>query len=112
MSVRSRQLAFVFLFITLLVVQPLTASATTLAGDFLSVGGGARALGMGGAFAAVAADASTVYWNAAGISGFLKRQALFMHSECFGDLVNYNFATLVWPTELLSAERPPRCRRE
>lgn len=105
MSLRARQFVSVFLFLTLLAVQPLAVSATTLAGDFLSVGGGARALGMGGAFAAVAADASTVYWNAAGISGFQKRQALFMHSERFGDLVNYNFATMVWPTELLSAER-------
>ncbi|UCH85364.1 MAG: PorV/PorQ family protein [Candidatus Latescibacterota bacterium] len=105
MSVRARQLAFVFLIAALLVAVPHLASATTLAGDFLSVGGGARALGMGGAFAASAADASTVYWNPAGISGFSKREALFMHSERFGDLVNYNFATLVWPTKLLSEER-------
>jgi hypothetical protein len=35
--------------------------ATKLAGEFMAPGGGARALGMGGAFAAVAGDASTVY---------------------------------------------------
>jgi len=105
MRVRARQLAPILLIAALLVAAPHGVSATTLAGDFLSIGGSARALGMGGAFAAIAADASTVYWNPAGISGFSKREALFMHSERFGDLINYNFATLVWPTKLLSEER-------
>jgi hypothetical protein len=63
----------------------------------MALGGGARAMGMGSAFIAVANDASTVFWNPAGISGFSKRQALFMHSERFGDLVNYNFAAFVMP---------------
>ncbi len=76
---------------------PLHAHATKFAGEFMALGGGARALGMGGAFIAVANDASTVFWNPAGISGFAKRQALFMHSEQFGDLVNYNFAAYVMP---------------
>jgi hypothetical protein len=82
------------------------AAAKKFAGDFMSVGGGARALGMGGAFAGIAADASTVYWNPAGISGFETRQALFMHSETFGDLLNYNFAAYVNPASgFVSPER-------
>ncbi|MEJ2722415.1 MAG: hypothetical protein P8181_14950, partial [bacterium] len=102
---RVEQFFIVSLAAAFILAFPRAGSATTLAGDFLSVGGGARALGMGGAFAATAADASTVYWNPAGISGFAKRQALFMHSERFGDLVNYNFACFVLPTDLLSPER-------
>ena len=72
----------------------------------MAIGGGARALGMGGAFTAVASDASAVFWNPAGMSGFEKRQLLFMHSERFGDLVNYNFASFVSPTSsFVSSDR-------
>ncbi|HEU4366172.1 MAG TPA: PorV/PorQ family protein [Candidatus Krumholzibacteria bacterium] len=83
------------------------AHATKLAGEFMAPGGGARALGMGGAFAAVAADASTVFWNPAGIAGIEKRQALAMHAEQFGDLVNYNFGAYVQPSTLMAPERKP-----
>jgi hypothetical protein len=84
-----------------------SAGATRLAGEFLALGAGARALGMGGAFGAVADDASAVYWNPAGIAGIEKRQALAMHAEQFGDLVNYNFGSYVQPTSLLDPARKP-----
>jgi len=44
------------------------AYADQYAGEFMSTGVGARALAMGGAFAAVADDASTIYWNPAGMA--------------------------------------------
>ena len=91
--------------LVLALCMPLTASAAKFAGEFMAVGGGARALGMGGAFVAVAADVSTVYWNPAGISGMTNRQAIAMHSERFGDLVNYNFAAYAQPATFLAAER-------
>jgi long-subunit fatty acid transport protein len=81
--------------------------ATKLAGEFMAPGGGARALGMGGAFAAVAADASTVFWNPAGISELQKRQVLAMHAEQFGDLLNYNFGAYVQPTSLIDPAHKP-----
>lgn len=93
------------LFSTLIIASP--AGATRLAGEFMALGAGARALGMGAAFAAVADDASAVYWNPAGIAGIEKRQALAMHAEQFGDLVNYNYGSYVQPTSLLDPARKP-----
>lgn len=84
---------------------PRPAAADKFAGDFMAIGAGARALGMGAAFTAVANDASTVYWNPAGMSGFVKRELLLMHSEQWGNLVDYNFGSYVTPTSLVSAER-------
>ncbi len=40
----------------------------TFGGQFLKIGVGARAAGMGGAFVAMADDATAVFWNAAGIA--------------------------------------------
>lgn len=100
---RLRTLAILLAGITL--AAP--AHATKLAGEFMALGGGARALGMGGAFAAVAGDASTVYWNPAGIAGIEKRQVLAMHAEQFGDLINYNFGAYAQPTTLIDPARKP-----
>ena len=79
--------------------------AERFAGEFMALSGGARPLGMGGAFAAVASDASTVYYNPAGVSGFETRQALFMHSEQFGSELNFNFGAFVSPTEFFAEGR-------
>ena len=46
---------------------PQTKVGTTV-GDFLTIPVGPRATGMGGAFTAVANDATTAFWNSAGLS--------------------------------------------
>jgi hypothetical protein len=84
---------------------PTAALSAKYAGEFMAIGGGARPLGMGGAFAAVASDVSSVYWNPAGITGIGTRQALAMHSERFGGLVKFNFGSYAQPTELLGPDR-------
>ena len=43
--------------------------------EFLKLGGGARALGMGGAFVTIADDATAGYWNPAGLALLKKKQA-------------------------------------
>ncbi len=73
------------------------ASATKFAGAFMSDGGGARALGMGSAFVAVADDASTTFFNPAGIVDAPRPELLLMHSERFGDLVDRDFLSYVHP---------------
>ena len=74
-----------------------SALATKYAGSFMENGGGARALGMGGAFTAVADDPSATFWNPAGVSGATRRELLIMHSERFGDLIDRDFAAYVQP---------------
>ena len=47
-------------------------NVATTSASFLEIGPGARSLGMGSAFVSVADDASTIYWNPAGIVNILK----------------------------------------
>ena len=51
--------------------------ATKYAGTFMENGGGARALGMGGAFTAVADDPSATFWNPAGLAQVQTTESLF-----------------------------------
>lgn len=81
------------------------AHADKYAGEFMADGGGARALGMGSAFVAVADDASATFWNPAGLLSVESRQVLAMHSERFGDLVDRDFASYVHPLTPRNGER-------
>lgn len=76
-----------------------TAEAAKFAGAFMENGGGARALGMGGAFVAVADDPSAMFWNPAGLANIRQREVLFMHAEVFGGLVKRDYAALAIPTD-------------
>ncbi|NOQ23091.1 MAG: hypothetical protein GQ565_10655 [Candidatus Aegiribacteria sp.] len=67
------------------------SSAAKYAGEFLYVGAGARGLGMGGAFCAIADDASAGYWNPSGLHLIDGQEAQLMHSERFGGIVRYDY---------------------
>lgn len=51
--------------------------------SFLDIGVGGRALGMGGAYTALADDANSLYWNPAGLSALKKREFTASHAELF-----------------------------
>ncbi len=67
------------------------------AGEFISLGVGGRALGMGGAFVALANDVTAGYWNPAGLSQINYPQFTLMHDEQFGNLVNYDYGAVAIP---------------
>jgi hypothetical protein len=67
------------------------------AAEFLRVGAGARALGMGGAFLAVADDATAGYWNPAGLNFLKNKSLLYMHSEEQKSQVHYDFLAVALP---------------
>ena len=67
------------------------ARADKYTGEFLKLGVGARALGMGGAFAGLADDASAAYWNPAGLAYLKTNQFMPTHSEEFGGILGYDF---------------------
>ena len=65
-------------------------SAGRYAGDFLVIGTGVRAAGMGGAFAAVADDGSAIYWNPAGLSQIKNMEIGLMRAFLYQGLAFYD----------------------
>jgi hypothetical protein len=69
-----------------------TAKVGTTAAQFLKIGVGARALGMGGAQAGVMGDASSIYWNPAALSRMeISSEITFTHVNWLAD-IDYDFA--------------------
>lgn len=62
----------------------------TSSAEFLKLGVGGRACGMGEAFSAVADDSSAIYWNPAGLARIKGRSAMFMHAALF-EGISYEF---------------------
>jgi len=86
----------VILFYGTIFSQGVSKSGTTAA-KFLSIGVGPRANAMGGAFSAVANDASSMYWNPSGIAFVDKFEGIFTYTEMFAD-INLNYFGVVIPT--------------
>ncbi|MFQ5706493.1 MAG: PorV/PorQ family protein [bacterium] len=68
----------------------------TTSAAFLEIGVGSRAVGMGGAYVAVANDATALYWNPAGLTQLQKSEVVFVHTKWLADL-NFDFAGIVIP---------------
>lgn len=67
------------------------------AGEFMSIGVGGRALGLGGAHVALANDATAGYWNPGALARINYPEVIVMHDERFGNLINYDFASVAIP---------------
>ncbi len=91
-------------FIILLIVIALQAAGFagdfskvgTASAQFLKIGVGARAMGLGGSFTALANDVSTLYWNPAGITNLQGFSFAVTHTEWFAN-ISHDFAGVVYP---------------
>jgi hypothetical protein len=77
-----------------------TVEAQTIAkyaGEFMAIGVGGRALGLGGAHVALVDDATAGYWNPGALARIDFPETVIMHDERFGSLINYDFVGLALP---------------
>lgn len=68
----------------------------TAAAQFLKIGVGAKAIGMGESFAGIANDVSALYWNPAGIINLKSISVGVSHSQWFAEIY-HNYAGMVIP---------------
>lgn len=77
--------------------DPNTRVATRGA-NFLEIGVGARAMGMGGAYTSIAQDVTALYWNPAGIAHITGASANLSVADLYGGLgIKHVFAGAVLP---------------
>ncbi|MCR4295482.1 MAG: PorV/PorQ family protein, partial [Elusimicrobia bacterium] len=79
----------------LVLASPASRAAETA--SFLDIGVGARALGMGGAYTALADDANSLYWNPAGLAKLEKREFTASHAEMYEN-TRLDFLAYAHPT--------------
>lgn len=82
--------------LTFIILSSLEVQAQNLtpkySNEFLSLGVGAEAYGMGNAVVADVDDANALYWNPAGLVGVKKwAEVSFMHSEYFAGIAKYDY---------------------
>jgi hypothetical protein len=87
------------LFLLLALILGISTSAQSLkktgttAAQFLKIGVGARAVGMGTAFTATSDDISAIYWNPAGLANNKGNEVIFNHTQWFAD-IGFDFAAI------------------
>ena len=70
----------ILLIILLSIICPQSQVGTTSA-NFLGIGLGARAIGMGGAYCSISIDPSVIYWNPGAIAGFNEDKFLMSNTS-------------------------------
>lgn len=68
----------------------------TSAANFLKIGVGAKALGMGEAFSTQASDVTSIYWNPSGLSYVENIEVLFTHYDYIADIY-YDYGAVAIP---------------
>ncbi len=86
----------VTLIVVLVCVPDLQAQTTktgTTAAQILKLNVGPRAIGMGGAYASVADDISSLYWNPGGSANIESNEAFFTHTALYLG-INYDYSAI------------------
>lgn len=65
----------------------------TTAAQFLKIGVGSRAIGMGGAFVAVSDDITSLFWNPGGLPRLPRNEAILVHTEWLAD-ISFDYAAV------------------
>ena len=78
----TKKIFVAFFAFSLLTTRCLASSGVS----FLKLGVGARALGLGSAYTAVANDVTSLHWNPAGLSRLEKNELSATHAELFADM--------------------------
>ena len=90
------------LFLSVLFCSFFSFSQVKYSNEFLSIGVGARALGMSNANVASVDDVTSGYWNPAGLTNIKNNMELGgMHSEYFAGIAKYDYAG--WATRIDSS---------
>lgn len=91
------RLTFVWIFAAMLLPLWLVAQAPKYSNEFLSIGVGARALGLANAYTALANDGTAGYWNPAGLTQIRSNMQLsLMHTQYFAGVARYDFGSLAF----------------
>ena len=83
--------------------------AGTTGAAFLKIEGGSRPVGMGGAFAGLANDINTIFWNPAGLTAVHDQELTAMQHFSFADINNQSIGyaqridRLVWGASFLGS---------
>ena len=78
-------------------------SAPKFSNEFLSIGVGARGLGMAGTQTSLAGDATAGYWNPAGLLNSSHRYDVsLMHAEYFAGIAKFDYAAFTTPIDSVS----------
>ncbi|MFC1483445.1 PorV/PorQ family protein [Candidatus Neomarinimicrobiota bacterium] len=81
---------------TICLGQDRLTNVGTTAASFLEVGVGSQAIGMGGAYVALATDVSSLYWNPGGLGRIEQSEAIFERVDWLVD-ISFNYFGVAVP---------------
>jgi len=93
-----------FIILILAVSEAFSQSAPKFSNEFLSIGVGARALGMSNSYVTTVNDVTSGYWNPAGLTEIKKDfQVGLMHAEYFAGIAKYDYGAFAANIDSASA---------